>query len=383
MQIIMLKPLKKLTFLVEQQPVSNAMIAGFFVLLLHSSYLLWKIYILLMPNLHNFVNLSVLWREVWVTTIIVLIFVLMIFGLHASRKKPKSSKILILCMLHLISLSMAYQGYTFGSMSLPSGIMLIGATLVGFLLFERKAVYWVSFNAAAILVATTVAAIFDWLPYAPKLLDSNLPTDRQAAMFLLFNMLLVIIPAYLVITLIANHFISQLKQRTIQLKRFSEQDPLTQLSNRRVIYEYFGQLHAVSGEQWRKHCIIMLDIDFFKKINDLYGHIVGDEVLKYVATVLRANAEPKDIVGRFGGEEFIVILPTDQMQRAVSFAERCQQQLAHYPLNQSQPLSASFGIVSGQQGRGQEAKDLEQLMELADQALYQAKHAGRACMVVI
>lgn len=379
--------LSKFTYISEKKTVNNAIIAGFFVLLLHGSYLLWKLYIVFHPDLHQFVNLAVFFKEIWVTLIIILIFLVLIVSLHMTRDHRKISDGLIHSVLYFISVSMAYQGYTFGSMSLPSGIMLIGATLIGFVLFERRAVYWASCTGGFILILTTVAAIFGWLPYAPKLLDSNFPSDQRAAKFLLLNMLVVVIPAYFIVVLISDYSIGQLKSRTQQLQLLSQRDPLTQLNNRRVVYDYLMQHSPQFDKQWRKHVAIMLDIDFFKKINDQYGHLVGDQVLKYVATVLQSAAQSTDVVSRFGGEEFLVIMPSEDVNRAVTFAARCQQLLSEYDFGSSkavnQSLSASFGVVCASQAVGLTAESLEQLIALADQALYRAKQAGRARTVVL
>ncbi|MFZ3193044.1 MAG: GGDEF domain-containing protein [Moraxellaceae bacterium] len=378
---------KNLSHSLEEKPVNNAIIAGFAVMLLHGSYFLWKIYILLHPDLHQFINIAVFFREILITAGIFLGFLLLIVALHKTKNNFKVSGTLVFLMLLFISLSMAYQGYTFGSMSLPSGVMLIAATIVGFILFDRRSVYWVSALAGVSLVATTVAAILGWLPYAPKLLESNFPSDQRAAVFLLLNMLLVVTPAYLTVMLIADYFINQLKRRTLQLQQLSERDPLTQLSNRRVVYDYLARYDARLDLPWRQHTIIMMDIDFFKKINDQWGHLIGDEVLQHVATELQAAAESGDLVGRFGGEEFIVIMPTEQVDRAEAFAAYCQRQLSLYHFRPIDgvyhQLTASFGIVSASQGAGLNAQSLEQLIGLADQALYRAKQAGRACTVVL
>lgn len=374
-------------YLLGKNPVNNAILASFSVFLLHGSYLLWKIYIISNQNLHKFVNLSVIFRETLVTGAIISGFLILIITLDRTRNYPKLSNHLRFLALISISISMAYQGYTFGSMSLPSGIMLIGATLVGFLLFDRRPMYWASCGAGIILILTTVAAIFGWLPYAPKLLDSNFPSERRAAIFLLLNFLIIVIPAYFTVILIADYFINQLKHRTLQLHQLSKQDPLTQLSNRRVIYEYFAEQHKHSDVTWRQHVIIMVDIDFFKKINDAFGHLAGDEVLKYVAAVLQLAAHSSDIVGRFGGEEFIVIMPIDDIERAVTFSEHCQQQFSLYNFDSTvefnQQLSASFGVACANQGAGIAAQSLESLIEVADQALYHAKQSGRGCTIVL
>jgi len=277
---------------------------------------------------------------------------------------------------------MTYQGYLFGSMSLPSGIMLIGATLIGLILFDRRAVYYASAMAGLLLVATTVASIVGWLPYAPKLHDGHFAQQPQAATFLLFSTLIVVVPAYIISVSIADYFILKFKRRTLLLQQLSERDALTQLSNRRVIYRYLSEQQTRPVNAWRQHIMIMVDIDFFKKINDRYGHIAGDAVLKYVANVLRTTAQPDDLVSRFGGEEFMVIMPTTDLGRAVAFTQVCQQRFGSYQFAAAEQtahkLSASFGIACANQGAGSEIESLAQLIEVADQALYRAKQTGRA-----
>ena len=121
---------------------------------------------------------------------------------------------------------------------------------------------------------------------------------------------------------------------------------------------------------------MMFDIDNFKNINDQYGHRIGDEALKQVALVLKNNVRNADIVARFGGEEFIILLEDMHLNQAIEIAERCRNAIKNIKLlikpNCTIRLTASFGLANSAADC-----DTEQITHRADQALYHAKQQGR------
>ena len=127
--------------------------------------------------------------------------------------------------------------------------------------------------------------------------------------------------------------------------------------------------------------MIKFDLDYFKKINDEYGHDAGDLVLKRVATLLKLGVREQDIVGRFGGEEFILILKKAMLEQAVEVAERCRKSIEDTVIDlddgRKLHISASFGIALAKPDANK-----EQITRLADEVLYKAKHQGRnrVCM---
>ncbi|AWN21977.1 hypothetical protein DKM44_00930 [Deinococcus irradiatisoli] len=152
-------------------------------------------------------------------------------------------------------------------------------------------------------------------------------------------------------------------------------DPLTQLPNRHALYVEIDRLLTAGGE--RRGSLILLDIDHFKRINDGFGHTVGDRVLGEVAACLRREVPAHGCVGRWGGEEFLITLPGCSPAEGQAVAERLRRALAHGVFSQVGSVTASFGVTSCQAG-----DDLHHLTGRADRALYTAKASGRNRVVV-
>lgn len=166
------------------------------------------------------------------------------------------------------------------------------------------------------------------------------------------------------------------KKMSEQLRRLSETDPLTGLYNRRAL-ELAAQTMMLPGDQQRQRVgLILFDIDHFKQINDTYGHAVGDQALQKTSAQLMPLIRPGDIFARFGGEEFIVLMPDVSDHEAEQMAETLRHALANslYVDEQKQrPLTASFGVASTNTDEG----DWESLVALADERMYFSKRRGR------
>jgi len=160
-----------------------------------------------------------------------------------------------------------------------------------------------------------------------------------------------------------------------KLSQSSLRDPLTKLLNRRASNQVMEKEHASYQRHQQVFSLIMIDLDLFKRINDTYGHNVGDQVLIAVANKLSENTRKEDYIVRWGGEEFIVILPnTDQMQ-ASKTAELLRASIHSLDLthiNVPETFTASFGVQSIQ-----DSKDVDDLIIQADKKLYLAKQQGR------
>ncbi|WP_235671513.1 GGDEF domain-containing protein [Aeromonas veronii] len=163
-----------------------------------------------------------------------------------------------------------------------------------------------------------------------------------------------------------------------QLDQLAKQDPLTSVANRRHFNIELERALAHSQESGAPLSLILIDVDYFKRFNDHYGHQVGDMCLKEVAQALnRAVRTPSDLVARYGGEEFVLLLPNTDRQAAASVAQRLQDglaslQLEHLASDVAPWVTVSQGIASTVSGEG-----ASQLLERADQALYRAKESGR------
>ena len=177
----------------------------------------------------------------------------------------------------------------------------------------------------------------------------------------------------------------ELEEVNKQLKELSITDPLTQLFNRRHFENHLKEMWNLAKRKQVDISIIMCDIDHFKYVNDIYGHLVGDVVLKEVAQILKnALKRSSDFVARYGGEEFILVLYDTKVEAAEEVCITIQNNLKRvngfeYKGVKTEPVSLSFGISSI---IPDEMNQCESLVKLADSALYQAKESGRNRIVI-
>ena len=156
-------------------------------------------------------------------------------------------------------------------------------------------------------------------------------------------------------------------------------DGLTGLTNHRAFRERLAQVHALAERQGQKFAVILTDIDHFKKVNDTYGHPVGDAVLKRVAAVFAGRARKVDVVARYGGEEFVLILPDTDGAGAEVFANKLREDVAAAIMTSEQgpfQVTISMGVAE----YPLDTRDASELIERADQALYRCKRGGRNCV---
>ena len=153
-------------------------------------------------------------------------------------------------------------------------------------------------------------------------------------------------------------------------------DQLTTLYNRHGLYEWFMYALSKMDEKDTPLSLIVLDVDDFKMINDQYGHHIGDEVLKQMGIILTEQIRKIDIAARWGGEEFIILLPHSDMETAYEAAERIRKTIEGHNFEAFSKVTASFGVVSYQKG-----ESLEAFVNRGDRVMYQAKEKGKNCVV--
>ena len=161
-----------------------------------------------------------------------------------------------------------------------------------------------------------------------------------------------------------------------ELREQSTHDALTGLYNRRFLDEFFGRELLLAKRGGHPVSVIMGDLDHFKAVNDRYGHLAGDEVLRVFGTLLTNNARASDIVCRYGGEEFLLVLPGMTTEGAVERAEQLRQAMAATPVSNGVSritVTASFGVATFPT----HGRTTDELIAAADRALYSAKAQGR------
>ncbi|HYZ81564.1 MAG TPA: GGDEF domain-containing protein [Solirubrobacteraceae bacterium] len=150
-------------------------------------------------------------------------------------------------------------------------------------------------------------------------------------------------------------------------------DPLTGLPNRRAAEEMIRRMVAQAGRSLSPLGVVLLDLDRFRVLNDLHGLSHGDRALAAVARLLSATIRASDFAARFGGEEFLLLLPETDRRGAMELAEKVRRQIERTELVQTGPITASFGVA----GLPEDAVDPQELIRKADRALYMAKAQGR------
>ncbi|MBI5919370.1 MAG: diguanylate cyclase [Nitrosomonadales bacterium] len=172
-------------------------------------------------------------------------------------------------------------------------------------------------------------------------------------------------------------FAAELATSNSRLQQLALTDPLTGLPNRRYATDRLEQEWALSQRVHRPLSCMMIDIDYFKSINDTYGHKVGDDALKQMVQVLRTSARKQDVVSRLGGEEFMVICPDTTLDQARQHAERLRLNVAALKVQSGRHvfhLTVSIGVASN---NSPELLSADMLLQLSDRHLYAAKSAGR------
>jgi diguanylate cyclase (GGDEF)-like protein len=274
-----------------------------------------------------------------------------------------------------LACSLSVLGYSIGSLSFASGVVLLGAPLLGFILLDSRVVWLCGGFAVLMTVVLSYASSLGLLPYAPLVVP---PTDSAGKLFWTTIELSFAAPWLVVLTLLADHALSFWRKREGLILTLSRTDPLTGVHNRRSVMELLESEVARTLRHAPPLAVVILDMDFFKQVNDTWGHPTGDLVLKETARLLRETLRQSDIVGRYGGEEFILVLPDTTQAGSARLAERCRNRLAETPVTAMSGevihISASFGLACNEQSPGLSA---EALIKAADQALYQAKHNGR------
>lgn len=227
-----------------------------------------------------------------------------------------------------------------------------------FLIYVNKHFYIITILPVKNIQKRVVAYILQYK--LSPLIDEMYLNMRYTAIFLtLFTFMLTFITAIFV----ANF---------MQAKEASVYDLLTGIYNRRQFDIFFEQYISQHHRHNDIMSLIFFDIDHFKRVNDAYGHDVGDDVLKELAKVIKYNIRQSDIFSRWGGEEFMILLPNTSLKEAAILAEKLRQIIAKHKFPLPQQITCSFGVIEIQND-----DDMHSALKRVDSLLYQAKESGR------
>jgi len=201
--------------------------------------------------------------------------------------------------------------------------------------------------------------------------------------FSLYSAILVLGTLLVILALLSANFMRKLQAAQQELQLSANTDSLTGLYNRRSAYERLAEELSKNKRFKKPLCCLLLDIDLFKQVNDLHGHLVGDKVLKQLADSLRKLSRKYDTLCRYGGEEFLVILPETDLATATEVAERYRQEIATIQIHSDQKLlqiTVSIGVT---EAHPDSVETRDSLIDRADKALYVAKQEGRNRVVAL
>ncbi|OTG96777.1 GGDEF domain-containing protein [Acinetobacter sp. ANC 4654] len=338
--------------------------------LVHVIWIIWKSFILLSPNLWDFVHLPLLKLQLKLDILFFCLLIIMIFPCTYWHKKKWAQQWLPYLSIGILVLSLCRNGSMIGVLSPATMVSYVSLVTVGLVLFNRKIVYYTLIPVTLFLILSNYLSLQGQISYAPLF---NLSTSPYQNKFWVSSMLYFIAPILIICLILFEILLSQWRHREQLIQHLSQIDPLTNTLNRRSIKACLEKLEL---KPTKSYALVLIDLDHFKQINDQYGHNKGDETLIQVSEALSQIIRDNDVVGRFGGEEFILILHQSSLTQAQSIAERCRQaiQALHLLSNVGDiiKVTASFGVAFSST-----ETNPQKLLSQADKALYEAKACGR------
>ncbi len=290
-----------------------------------------------------------------------------------NRKRPQGTEILAWSRPYLITLLLASVAWGLGAVYIMPASSELHQAIIYYFLMGMSGGAVAVYSAQRGLTVMTIVFVLSpatlWL-----LMQGRLTSVIMAIAALLFIIAVLRAGKVLSDTMHRSFLLShELKKAKEKAENIAEIDDLTNIGNRRAFFRAGRTFIEHSKRTNDSLALIVMDMDYFKVINDSHGHSAGDEALVHIGKLLSSNVRTSDVCARIGGEEFGRLLPGTKLEGAVSLAEKLRRTIEESPLvfdSEEIPLTASFGVSTG-------TSDLDDLYRSADTALYEAKAAGR------
>ena len=335
-------------------------------------WIIWDSFVLLNPITWQWVNLPLVRSKLWTNIIMLFVFLSLIVPCYLYKDKKWVQEIIPILSVQVFTVLLCHMSYLIGSFSPATMVAYVSVVGVGLVLFDRKMIYCALIPATIALLFCNFLSMYGVLQYAP-IFKLEVLNQAQMHPFWVGSMFFFLLPILIACLLLFEILLKQWRIRETAIQVLSRLDPLTNVMNRRSISNHLERLHQQPNQLYS---IVLLDLDHFKNINDHFGHSVGDQVLVELTKCLASNLRDRDMIGRFGGEEFILLLPNTKPAQAYSVAERCRVAITELSFtsedHQEFSISASFGISSTLS-----ANEPHLIISQADRALYAVKAAGR------
>lgn len=343
-----------------------------FALLILPGHLLWYLYYTDSPQS---VWLSQSYYEYRLfTTICQIVLTLLVLLISCVFSRYKAFRSFMGWFIPLyFGLLLMYSALNVGLYS-PAAIGgLLNIVLIGFVFYKPKVIYSILVIVSIVFVLMCYFTATGAIPYAPIFSDALNNSKYYRNPFWIQSMAVLYLPILVISAGFFEILLRQWRRREKIIENLSKIDGLTNVYNRRYMSDYVQMLHS---RHHVPYAMIIMDLDYFKTINDGYGHEAGDEVLRQVAQVLKNTVRVEDVVGRVGGEEFVLILPRQNLEATLDVAERCRGAIEALEIvlkdHTVLRITASFGVQLSQHHAC-----MDDVARLADQALYVSKKNGR------
>ncbi len=305
----------------------------------------------------------------YIHSVVIFFFFYFGIGYYYSRIKKKWR------FLAHLTVILSFLGIVFfyifdGGLFCGNGFLIIVDVAIIVTVFDGKKRY----NYLFFLIALTFFLIFLEISFHQVL---PIITKKQCAGNTVLAFIITVVSSIFILLL----FIVQLEEQKFEIEKLSKTDSLTGVFNRRGVFQKLDFLIENSEKKNYPFSIILADIDDFKQVNDKYGHLCGDTVLKEITKRMSEALRKGDIIGRWGGEEFIIILPFAELNAAKNIAERIKTNLLKSPIkcgDTSLLVTLTFGV-----GMYNHDLSLDKNLALIDIALYKGKVSGKNCIVPV
>lgn len=371
----------------EWQAADRASLLALFILLEVSSHWLWCLFVWWRQDIYgSYVNMDVLY-PLWIgLTLMVLFFSWMVSRLSPIRKDTDSLYKWQAIIVTLYSLYIAVVILVMGHSSLVAGVSLVGGAMLGMMLIRRRYVWKAFLGHIVLIFLVTLVPYFGLtIPNLRQMTMSSFPLDGysyltysemtsienaisasifkngilswetfnqlrlSSAFFWRTTHIYMALPKAIFIIYMFRTLLLILDNSKAEIMQYANQDELTQLKSRRYGLTQMQQALLAMGDK-QDFSVILLDLDWFKNINDNYGHDVGDQVLSEVAQTLLKSLSEESIVSRYGGEEFLIVLPDTQHDSAMTIAKQLRQDIAQHIIKSDDGtdfnITASIGVYT-------------------------------------
>ncbi|QIO06115.1 GGDEF domain-containing protein [Acinetobacter shaoyimingii] len=351
-----------------------------FFLFIKVLWVSWHIYTLSTPEFYPFVNLEALRFHLKLEIIELFVFVFLIQYFNSSRNDQHAQQFLPYVCMIFSTTSLVFDSYSSGLLATGTIVNAMSFIYLIVVLFEKRVLFFAfCYSFCIFFFFIRSGMVTGEFQYAPIFNLANIGYPNFLNHFWLSSTIFFSVPPLAIGLFIFATILKQWHQRETYITELSEMDSLTGIYNRRVLTKHLLALDRNSNDI-QSFAIILMDLDYFKKVNDTYGHLMGDRVLVKTAEILRSSLRATDFLGRYGGEEFLIIITNTKKEEILRLAERCRQALENYEhvvyqgQNKDQKISvtSSIGIAYVEQNMS-----AMQAVHAADLALYKAKANGR------